>query len=139
MKNVTPMNRKTGKSSKREAQQSSEKARLEAKEAARDDQSNTVEYGSSRKAGRNEEHVLDFARLSTSAPKRLNDIVQAPPELTTARLKRQCSERSSLSESEDRGVISIAQKRMMEIEREKVIKRYRALKEAKLRERDVAK
>jgi len=74
----------------------------------------------------------DFARTLSSAPKRLNDIAQAPPSLHAGpRLQRKVKD-----SSKDDGVISNAQKRMMELEREKAITRYRALKEAKLRDRD---
>ena len=94
----------------------------------------------------------DFVRLSSSTPKRLNDIVQAPPELksTAPRLSRLVQKRSqkksgNVGLSSDRdgdgddgsggdGVVSLQQKRMMELEREKAINRYRALKEAKLKE-----
>ena len=78
----------------------------------------------------------DFARTLSSAPKRLNDIAQAPPSLHAGpRLQRKVKD-SSTSSSKDDGVVSNAQKRMMELEREKAITRYRALKEAKLRDRD---
>lgn len=89
----------------------------------------------------------DFLRWSSSAPRRLNDIVQAPPELKSAprldrlvqKAKKQRSERRNEGggENEDGadGVISLQKKRMMELEREKAINRYRALKEAKLKER----
>ena len=81
--------------------------------------------------------------MATSAPKRLNDIVQAPPELKVApRLKRMAAaaqnkkKGAANDDSEEdvgSGVVSAAQKRMMELEREKAIQRYRALKEAKMK------
>lgn len=87
----------------------------------------------------------DFVRVSSSAPKRLNDIAQAPPELKVAPRLNRLAEKSrnkngqakrgvDADEEEDGGVISRQQKRMMELEREKAINRYRALKEAKLKE-----
>ena len=64
----------------------------------------------------------EFATASTSAPKRLNDIAQAPPELK--RLPRGASPAIAKRE----GVLSMSQKVLMEQEREKAIARYRQLK-----------
>ena len=77
----------------------------------------------------------DFASASTSAPKRLNDIAQAPPEfknLPRGSVKAKAAG-STLSNSKS-DVVSMAQKVMMEQEREKAIKRYRELKAARLAE-----
>ncbi|EEB94365.1 hypothetical protein MPER_06833, partial [Moniliophthora perniciosa FA553] len=74
----------------------------------------------------------EFKVLPSSAPKRLNDIVQAPPEMI--RLKNSRTQRSldrHAATSKRDGVISMAQKQMMEVEREKAIARYRQLKAAK--------
>ncbi|KZT23708.1 hypothetical protein NEOLEDRAFT_1136202 [Neolentinus lepideus HHB14362 ss-1] len=71
----------------------------------------------------------EFATLSTSQPKRLNDIAQAPPQFTRVPKTRKVPE-----ESKTYNVLSMAQKQMMEEEREKVIKRYRDMKEKKLRD-----
>jgi len=64
----------------------------------------------------------EFAAASSAAPKRLNDIAQAPPEFK--KLPRGAG--SALGKRE--GVLSMAQKVMMEQEREKAIIRYRELK-----------
>ncbi|KAF5345673.1 hypothetical protein D9758_013067 [Tetrapyrgos nigripes] len=83
--------------------------------------------------------VTDFETYSTSAPRRLNDIAQAPPQLKP--LKARGGSRSGpdgLSTGKanaatgtgkkHEGVLSMAQKQMMEVEREKAVKRYRELK-----------
>ncbi|KAI5114658.1 hypothetical protein M0805_003678, partial [Coniferiporia weirii] len=88
----------------------------------------------------------DFARSSSSAPKRLNDIVQAPPEFKVSRLNRlvqkAAKDRSKDGDADEdgpgSGVVSAAQKRMMELEREKAIVRYRTLKEVRLKEQQRA-
>ncbi|KAG6826957.1 hypothetical protein H0H92_013770 [Tricholoma furcatifolium] len=67
----------------------------------------------------------EFERNSTSAPRRLNDIAQAPPEFK--RLPRGVSSESGLGGKRD-GVLSMAQKQMMDKERENAIARYRELK-----------
>lgn len=70
----------------------------------------------------------EFTKASTSIPRRLNDVVQAPPSLTTlrfsARKLQQCA-----SNRDD--VLSMAQRSLMEREREKAIQRYRQLKATK--------
>ncbi|KLO19705.1 hypothetical protein SCHPADRAFT_992650 [Schizopora paradoxa] len=76
--------------------------------------------------------LKDFDRLVSSAPKRLNDIVQAPPQLSIgSRLKSKSKSSSNSSGDKSDNVISVAQKRMMDLEREKAIARYRALKTSK--------
>ena len=80
----------------------------------------------------------DFERLSTSAPRRLNDIVQAPPELK--KLPRGAKQQPKISEAAvggegtatlRQGALSMAQKAMLEEERLKAIKLYREMKKAK--------
>ncbi|KAG5651456.1 hypothetical protein H0H81_008592 [Sphagnurus paluster] len=70
----------------------------------------------------------EFQKVSTSAPRRLNDIAQAPPEFK--KLPRgaapSASERGSGGKRD--GILSMAQKAMMERERENAIARYRELK-----------
>jgi hypothetical protein len=63
-----------------------------------------------------------FATADTSRPKRLNDVVHAPPELK--KLPRGAF--SSVGKKGD--VLSMSQKLLMERERGKVIARYRELK-----------
>jgi len=65
--------------------------------------------------------VKEFQMSSSSAPKRLNDIAQAPPEFK--KLPRGVS--SAIGKRD--GVLSMSQKVMMEQEREKAIARYREL------------
>ena len=80
----------------------------------------------------------DFERLSTSAPRRLNDIVQAPPELKKlprgAKQRPKVPEPTALGEGTAtlrQGALSMAQKAMLEEERLKAIKLYREMKKAK--------
>ncbi|KAF5343789.1 hypothetical protein D9757_014115 [Collybiopsis confluens] len=67
----------------------------------------------------------DFQSISSSAPKRLNDIAQAPPEFTRlpGRLKGSAPPTTTRT-----GVLSLAQTALMAQEREKAIARYRQLK-----------
>ncbi|KAH7885151.1 hypothetical protein F5I97DRAFT_1810454 [Phlebopus sp. FC_14] len=67
----------------------------------------------------------EFQPASTAAPRRLNDIAQEPPELKIPRGQRVTSKVP--------GVVTMAQKVMMEEERERAIKHYRELKARKLR------
>lgn len=64
----------------------------------------------------------EFQSSSSSAPRRLNDIAQAPPEL------KKLSRRVTTSIGKRDGVLSMSQRVMMEAEREKAIIRYRQLK-----------
>ncbi|KAI5821700.1 hypothetical protein K523DRAFT_422403 [Schizophyllum commune Tattone D] len=73
----------------------------------------------------------EFQQASTSAPRRLNDIAQAPPDLK--KLPRGAEKAAGLSTKaghtpKSDGVVSMAQKVMMEQEREKAIERYRLLR-----------
>ncbi|TDL25433.1 hypothetical protein BD410DRAFT_639513 [Rickenella mellea] len=79
----------------------------------------------------------DFDKLLSSAPKRLNDIAQAPPTFKSLpRGAKQASQNAKKDgERSKSDVISMAQKAMMEVEREKAIERYRAMKEAKMVQR----
>lgn len=80
--------------------------------------------------------ALDFApKRSSSAPKRLNDIVQAPPQLTLPRLStkllaKQMDGDSSAGKNSAYGKLGLspAQARILEEERERVIKHYREMK-----------
>lgn len=72
----------------------------------------------------------EFQKSSSSAPRRLNDIAQAPPEFK--KLPRGVKEAENIKQKGTmgrEGVLSMKQKAMMEEEREKAIARYRALKE----------
>lgn len=71
----------------------------------------------------------EFAR---AAPTRVRDVVEAPPNLSndkfTKKVKAKLGDRAT---SKPTDVVSPAHQRMMELEREKAIARYRALKAAK--------
>ena len=73
----------------------------------------------------------EFHSVSSSAPRRLNDIAQAPPELK--KLPRGIT--SAIGKRD--GVLSMAQKVMMEQEREKAIVRYRDLKASRRKTGDL--
>ena len=76
----------------------------------------------------------EFEKASTSAPKRVNDIVQAPPQIKhLPRNAKKIVATSGKGKKSD-AVISMAQKVMMEAERENVIQRYRELKERRLKQ-----
>ncbi|KAH7927640.1 hypothetical protein BV22DRAFT_1006533 [Leucogyrophana mollusca] len=77
------------------------------------------------------ERPKEFRVASTASPRRLNDIAQAPPEFT--RLPRGADQKSSKVKDKTTGVLSMAQKAMMEEEREKAIRRYRELKARRMR------
>ncbi|KAG7092728.1 hypothetical protein E1B28_009057 [Marasmius oreades] len=72
----------------------------------------------------------EFQILSTSAPRRLNDIVQAPPVMPRLKGAEKIQAKST-GGSTGSAVLSMAQKMMMEQEREKAIKRYREMKSEK--------
>ncbi|KAG0701896.1 hypothetical protein DFH29DRAFT_805710 [Suillus ampliporus] len=73
----------------------------------------------------------EFRVSSSSAPRRLNDIAQEPPQF--GKLPRGARSGKDSSKAKVAGILSMAQKVMMEEERENVIKRYRELKAKKLR------
>lgn len=70
----------------------------------------------------------EFQVVSTSAPRRLNDIAQEPPVI------KKLPRGAIKNDTAQPGVLSIAQKAMMEEERDKAIRHYRELKAGKLRE-----
>ena len=82
----------------------------------------------------------EFATTSSAAPRRLNDIAIAPPELK--KLPRGAAKRSlsggkaKAGATAAAGVLSMAQRAMMEVERENAIRRYREMKERKAQEGD---
>lgn len=67
----------------------------------------------------------EFQTMSSSAPRRLNDIAQAPPEFKKPPVR---SDKVSGTSRKDAPGLSMAQKAMMEEEREKAIIRYRQMK-----------
>ncbi|KAL1733435.1 hypothetical protein EV714DRAFT_246450 [Schizophyllum commune] len=82
-------------------------------------------------ADKHADRPKEFQQASTSAPRRLNDIAQAPPDLK--KLPRGAKKAAGSSATmghtpKSDGVVSMAQKVMMEQEREKAIERYRLLR-----------
>lgn len=78
---------------------------------------------------KHEGRPTEFQKNATSAPRRLNDVAQAPPEFSKLPRRAKDGASSSKATSGREGVLSMKQKLMMEEEREKAIGRYRALKE----------
>jgi len=74
-------------------------------------------------------HVTkEFQVASTSTPRRLNDIVQEPPMI------KKLPRGAVKNDAAPSGVLSMAQKAMMEEERDKAVRHYRELKARKQRE-----
>ncbi|KAI0630638.1 hypothetical protein C8Q77DRAFT_1063530 [Trametes polyzona] len=81
----------------------------------------------------------DFERVSTSAPRRLNDVVQAPPQIKKLPRKAKklqaaqggAAQKGEGAKSLREGIMSMAQKAMMEEERDRVIRLYREMKKGK--------
>ncbi|KAF9652794.1 hypothetical protein BDM02DRAFT_2583928, partial [Thelephora ganbajun] len=87
-----------------------------------------------RDEGQKKKPSREFATTSTSTPKRVNDIVQAPPQIKhLPRNARKIVAASGKGKKSD-AVVSMAQKVMMEAERENAIQRYRKLKERRLKQ-----
>jgi hypothetical protein len=85
-----------------------------------------------KKPGQDANPPKEFSKVSSAAPRRVNDIVLAPPQLT--KRPRGNSQVTSPAKGGGEGVVSMAQKMMMEVEREKAILRYREMKERRKRE-----
>lgn len=109
-------------------QDSSGKAALTSPSNADEGKSKPKDSASSA-ADANVASAKEFAKASTSVPRRLNDVVQAPPSLTTLRLSTRKLQQGIGASNRD--VLSIAQRSLMEREREKAIQRYRELKATK--------
>jgi hypothetical protein len=81
------------------------------------------------------ETPTDFAPIqSSSAPRRLNDIAMAPPTLTLPRFASKAIKANAVGKPSGEGMadklgLSLAQARILEEERERVILRYREIKE----------
>jgi len=71
--------------------------------------------------------VKEFAKAETSLPRRLNDVAQAPPSLTSLRFSARKLQQG-ISATKHTDVLSMAQRSLMEREREQAIRRYRKLK-----------
>lgn len=84
--------------------------------------------------GQRGKHSIDFAKASTSTPRSVNDIVQAPPQIKHLPRNAQKILAASGKGKKSDAVVSMAQKAMMEAERENVIQRYRELKERRLKQ-----
>jgi hypothetical protein len=107
------------------------KAELDAKFKPRSKAASAADEKSNRSSlpdpiSKHDGRPTEFQTSSTSVPRRLNDIAQAPPEFK--KLPRGVKDGTKATSGRD-GVLSMKQKLMMEEEREKAITRYRALKE----------
>jgi len=76
----------------------------------------------------------EFVKASTSAPRSVNDIVQAPPQMRHLPRNAKKIVAASGNGQKSDAVVSMAQKAMMEAERENAIQRYRELKERRLKQ-----
>lgn len=103
---------------------------IQGKKTKPDSEDDAEEEGKSNQSTQSQ--PKEFTVLSTSTPRRLNDIVMAPPEIKRlprgAKLKNQVSSSQSLKD----GVLSMAQKAMLEEERERAIRLYREMKQKNL-------
>ena len=81
-----------------------------------------------------QEPPTEFVKASTSVPKRVNDIVQAPPQIKHLPRNAKKLVATSGKGKKSEAVVSMAQKARMEAERENVIQRYRELKERRLKQ-----
>jgi hypothetical protein len=69
----------------------------------------------------------EFEKISTSVPRRLNDVVRAPPDFKKLPRGATRGQEQAFKSGKD-GILSMAQKVMMEEERAKAIARYRTMK-----------
>jgi len=87
-------------------------------------------------APQHRDRPTEFATISSAKPRRLNDIATAPPVLK--KLPRGAASSSLGAKHPARtkagGVLSMAQRVMMETERENAIRRYREMRERKTKE-----
>ena len=151
MKNTTSISKQKFKESVKDSKDSDKKGKGKSAgndEVEEDDEGQSTSSKSKKKnTGGQRSPSPEFAQNSSSAPKRLNDIAQAPPQFSSAprlqRLVQKAKEKKSKEVDDDEnddanGIVSAQQKRMMELEREKAINRYRSLKEAKLKDRQIS-
>ena len=151
MKNTTSISKQKFKESVKESKDSNKNGKGKSsgnEEDEEDDEGQSTSSKSKKKnTGGRRSPSPEFAQNSSSAPKRLNDIAQAPPQFSSAprlqRLVQKAKEKKSKEVNDDEnddanGIVSAQQKRMMELEREKAINRYRSLKEAKLKDRQTS-
>jgi len=75
-----------------------------------------------------DERSKEFAQLSSSVPRRLNDIAQRPPEMKEMPWSVKCVNLGAQREK----ILSMAQRTMMERELERAIARYCMLKNPRL-------
>ncbi|KAH9010297.1 hypothetical protein EDB85DRAFT_2136367 [Lactarius pseudohatsudake] len=77
----------------------------------------------------------EFATISSARPRRLNDIATAPPELKNLPRRRASDLGAKHARTKAVGSgLSMAQRAMMETERENAIRRYREMKERKAKD-----
>ncbi|KAI0690881.1 hypothetical protein C8T65DRAFT_671132 [Cerioporus squamosus] len=126
----------SGKEKKKRAAEAEERTKTRNK-TRNGDESDSDDDPSLRRAKLKEDRPKDFEKVSSSAPKRLNDIVQAPPELKKLPRKAKKlatqggAQKGEGTKSLSEGVRSMAQKAMLEEERERAIRLYREMKKSK--------
>ncbi|KAK7050609.1 hypothetical protein R3P38DRAFT_3387495 [Favolaschia claudopus] len=72
----------------------------------------------------------EFAHTSTAAPRRLNDIAQAPPDLSALARKAKSKDPNG-SKAKEKSILSPAQQLQMAAAREAAVARYREMKAAR--------
>ncbi|GBE83918.1 hypothetical protein SCP_0509770 [Sparassis crispa] len=101
-------------------------------------ESTTVPSGKEKQTAERDQRPKDFQSLSSSAPRRLNDIVQAPPDIKKlprgaekVAAAKEAGRKAAEGKTLRQGVLSMAQKAMLEEERERAVRMYRELKKRK--------
>ena len=74
------------------------------------------------------DRLLEFPTTSSSQPRRLNEVVVSPPNIRHLPRGVARNPRSDATGKHE-GILSLAQRALMETEREKAILRYREMKE----------
>ena len=108
-----------------------------ARKAASEDTTTTPSTTTAAVAGdeqqqKHRDRPKEFATISSARPRRLNDIATAPPVLK--KLPRGAKHPATPAQTKARSVLSMAQRVMMETERENAIRRYREMRERKVEE-----
>ena len=103
-----------------------------ARKSAADEEGTTTPSATTAAGDKHRDRPKEFATISSARPRRLNDIATAPPVLK--KLPRGAKHSAPPALTKARGVLSMAQRVMMETERENAIRRYREMRERKAKE-----
>ena len=108
------------------------KARKAASEGTTTTPSTTTAAVAGDEQQKHRDRPKEFATISSARQRRLNDIATAPPVLK--KLPRCAKHPATPAQTKARGVLSMAQRVMMETERENAIRRYCEMRERKVEE-----